>query len=156
MAGQGRPKKPDRLKVLQGTFQRCRSNPLEPIPAGGAPSCPAWLDPEARAVWKRTVAALAGTGLLTKADGAILTQYAMSVAIYERAAKEFSENPMLTVTTFSANGSGEEQNPLLVIMRQYAVVIRPMIAALGLSPLDRPKLQAPPKPENKKGFEAFK
>lgn len=144
----GRPQKPDHLKVLQGTYRKQRANPNEPRPTEGVPCCPDWLDVEAKKVWKKTTAALANTGLLTKADFPTLTQFCDLYSKYILATQEFNKDPRMII-----DGT---PNPLLRIIRQYAAVVRPLIAALGLSPLDRPKLQVPGMKAKPNGFEAFK
>lgn len=47
----------------------------EPRPEKGAPRCPAWLDKEAKAVWRQLVPQLEALGVVTKIDGNALARY---------------------------------------------------------------------------------
>lgn len=44
----GRKQKPEKIKVLQGTFRNDRSNAEAPDPSNDLPRSPGWLSPEAR------------------------------------------------------------------------------------------------------------
>jgi len=47
----------------------------EPKPEQGAPSCPAWLDKDAKSVWRQLAKQLSALGVLTKVDGNALARY---------------------------------------------------------------------------------
>ena len=53
MATRGRKPKPTALKVLEGNPGKRPLNELEPKPKKQAPSCPSWLEPEAKKEWRR-------------------------------------------------------------------------------------------------------
>ena len=64
----GRKPKPTQLKILAGN-PGCRPLPEdEPAAPAGEPKCPAYLDREGKAEWKRVTAALRSMGLLSTAD----------------------------------------------------------------------------------------
>ena len=50
------------------------------------PICPRWLDPEAKAEWKRIAPELKRLGILTVLDGPILAAYCESVGLLRHAA----------------------------------------------------------------------
>jgi phage terminase small subunit len=66
----GRPPKPTKLHVIQGTGRahRLRKRQGEPVPSGGIGDPPDWLQPGAKEVWGEIVAAFAGVEVLTAAD----------------------------------------------------------------------------------------
>jgi phage terminase small subunit len=71
----GRRPKPTQLKVLQGTFQKCRGNPKEPQPELGIPQAPEYLQGEARAEWDRVTVHLGNTRVLALQDRTLLAAF---------------------------------------------------------------------------------
>ena len=69
-----RPHIAKELKVLKGTFQKCREkeNPVKPK---GTPEPPAWLTEEAVAEWERVTKGYEGLGIYTSVDRAVLATY---------------------------------------------------------------------------------
>ena len=53
MATRGRKPTPTALKVLEGNPGKRKLNDNEPRPEKKAPSCPKWLEPEAKKEWRR-------------------------------------------------------------------------------------------------------
>lgn len=71
----GRPRKPTRTKVLQGTFRKDRSNAREPEPAelsGDTPPPASLCGVEAKARWVGLAPMLAEMGVFTVADAPAL------------------------------------------------------------------------------------
>lgn len=64
----GRPPKPTKLKLVQGTDRPDRANPREPVPPGGDVKAPSWLHGRGRAAWKAIAPLLSEMGVLTTAD----------------------------------------------------------------------------------------
>ncbi len=85
MGLRGPAPKPAALRVLEGTTRRDRMR-REPSPTRGAPACPKWLTPEARAVWRQIVPDLAAIGLLCRVDLGVLAVYCSALADYQAAA----------------------------------------------------------------------
>jgi P27 family predicted phage terminase small subunit len=145
----GNPKKPDHLKLLQGTHRKDRANPKEPKPKRGIPSCPKHLGSIAKKEWKRVSKILDKSRLLTHADLAGLMIYC---ELYERlveTSRAFDEGgrkmtitvPILDGDNKVAGYSDPKPNPLVIIHRQTIQAIRPYLSAYGLTPFDRPRLQ---------------
>ena len=68
----GRPATPTRLKLLKGNPGRRPINPREPQPTVGIPSCPRWLDPKAKTLWRHLTKVLHEIRVLTLADARAL------------------------------------------------------------------------------------
>ena len=53
MATRGRKPTPTAIKELEGNPGKRKLNDKEPRPEKKAPSCPKWLEPEAKKEWRR-------------------------------------------------------------------------------------------------------
>src|SRR6056297_2605162 len=62
----GRKKKPENMKVIQGTFRDDRANPNTPDPDGDVARSPSWLPPEAREYFGILKERLDGLSLASK------------------------------------------------------------------------------------------
>lgn len=124
--GKGRPRKPDELHVLQGTWTATRhGDPEARVQADGEPVPSRKLTGPALAYWKRLVPGLVACGVAKARDGEALTAACEWWAAYEAAmiAKD---------------------------VREAAVAFdrwRTLAAAFGLTPMDRAKLRGPEKPK---------
>ena len=70
MAQRGRKPKPTAIKELEGNPGKRPLNEAEPKPVKKAPSCPKWLEPEAKKEWRRLSKQLEQSGVLTEVDQA--------------------------------------------------------------------------------------
>jgi phage terminase small subunit len=136
MAMPGRPPKPTKLHVLQGTYEAKRHAARnEPEPAGDLPRPPSLLRGEARAEWNRVVAAMGPTGVLTAADRALLTVHCQMWARF--VAQEFGP---------------EAEGCSAAFLATFASIA----GKLGLTPSDRVKLRAPTTEKQESPFAALK
>lgn len=87
----GRPPKPTHLKVLEGNPGKRAINKNEPKPQAKAPSCPAHLDKEAKAEWRRISKQLLQLGLLTEVDRAALAAYCQAWSRWVYAEEKISQ-----------------------------------------------------------------
>ena len=85
MATRGRKPKPTNLKVLEGNPGQRPLNDNEPKPDKKAPTCPAWLEPEAKKEWRRMSKQLEQLGLLTELDRAAFAAYCQAYARWKEA-----------------------------------------------------------------------
>jgi phage terminase small subunit len=115
----GRPPKPTRLHILQGTGRphRLRQRGREPIPSGTVGGPPSWLWPEAQQIWKEVVVAYGGAAVLTPADRTTLALFCQGLAHWREA--------------------GRSGKPLPVA---FIAVIMRIGGKLGLNPTDRARL----------------
>lgn len=146
----GRKPKPTVLHVLDGTFRADRHNADEPRPTAGAPSCPTWLDREAKAEWRRIVPELERLGLLTVVDRAALTCYCLAwselneatrVLKRDRRSKKVRKDEPLT------------PHPALAAQRSAWKAVKDFCALFGLDPSSRTRLKG--KDQKPKGISSF-
>lgn len=123
----GRPKKPENVKVLQGTFRKDRANAKAPRPRPGIPEAPDWMPPEAQREWGRVVAELENLGIVCKLDRSDLAAYCVLWAQFVESAKKGELLPAAFIAQ----------------MRCYS-------NSFGLNPAAREKLTMPEKFEPKK------
>lgn len=143
MPGPGRPRKPTRLKLLEGTYRPDRAPRNEPMPAPAVPEPPEDLDPEARAEWDRIVPHLAALGLLSHLDRAALAAYCQLYARWWEAERAIREHGLTQVTESGYVAQRPEvgiANTALTQMRRYLV-------EFGLTPAARSRIDAPTAPE---------
>lgn len=68
MATRGRKSTPTAMKKLEGNPGNRPLNAKESTPEKKAPTCPKWLEPEAKKEWKRLAKQMEGIGILTDVD----------------------------------------------------------------------------------------
>ncbi len=154
MAGKGSPKTPTRiLKMRASPVAKRRMN--EPEPTKGAPSCPGWLDREAKAEWKRLVSELTAVGILTVVDRAALAIMCQSWSDYCAAQAAVAEDGK---TCISPKGY-VAKNPMVTIMNEASERWRKLALQFGLTPSARAGLAKPrdnPEENRGKGAKFFK
>jgi len=138
------PKKPTKLKVLQGTLRKDRITKNEVFPETEIPPAPDHLSKEALIEWGRITSDLYTLGLLTKIDMASLAAYCQSFGRWAQAEIELNNSSLLIKTT---NGN-IIQNPLVGIANQAMEHMRKHLSEFGMSPASRAKVSA--KQETKK------
>ena len=141
----GRRPKPTHLKLLDGNPGRRPINGAEPRPSAGLPTCPAHLNPSAKAEWKRLARELQAIGILTLIDRGVLAGYCQSWGRWVEAERKLKETPALLRTP-----AGYVQlSPWLSIANRERELMLRYMAELGLTPSSRTRLavQMPgPKP----------
>jgi P27 family predicted phage terminase small subunit len=124
---------PTPLKVLHGETRAERLNHDSPRPGGGPPVMPRGMSRRAQAVWRRQVAAMAGTGVLTAADTDSLRCFCEAVSRYRQAAEMLAESGPLA----EGQKGNSVRNPLTQVVRDNAMLIRTFGRDLGFSPSSR-------------------
>ena len=85
MATRGRKPTPTAVKELEGNPGKRPLNAKEPKPAKKAPSCPKWLEPEAKKEWRRLAKQMEQIGILTEVDMAAFAGYCQAYARWKEA-----------------------------------------------------------------------
>jgi P27 family predicted phage terminase small subunit len=131
MAG-GRPRKPDDVKILEGTFQAYRDgNPAEVVVAPGTPLPPASLKGEGLGFWNRVVPGLVELGIAKEADS---DQLALMCQWWARHQKLNRILDRMTIAELKRSA---------VVMTQAAICLDKfdkIACRFGLTPSDRAKL----------------
>jgi P27 family predicted phage terminase small subunit len=126
---------PTHLRMLRGD-RKDRINTAEPKPRKQRARVPAWLSPDARAVWQRTAKQLDAMGLLYAADEDVIVAYVHAVVNYRKATKIVEELGLLV----EGRRDGLVTNPAVRVQRDAATLIRMLAAELGLTPSARSRL----------------
>lgn len=137
MGARGPAPKPTALTLLEGNPGHRPINRSEPKPRPVAPTCPSWLDKQAKQEWRRIAPLLERLGLLTEIDGAALAGYCQSYARW-RQCQEVLAKDGLTFTT----GTGYVQaRPEVAIGNRALIEVRAFCVQFGLTPSARARMQ---------------
>lgn len=143
MGRRGPPPTPTALKVIRGNPGRRPINDREPQPPRLRPTCPEWLDREARAEWKRVVPLLDKIGLLTKVDRAALAIYCDLWSTYVSARANVEKFGQVFVQRGDDGSIEAKESPYLKIADRAAQRIRSYCQEFGLTPSARGRMQVP-------------
>lgn len=136
-----RLRKPDHLKVIQGTARADRANEAAPKPQSGVPQPPSELTDEGLAAWDALVEVLEPMGVLTVADGFALARGAEvygEILRYQRAIKD-AGSPTYDAT----GGSGAtliRAHPAVAMLADADRRFRAWLGEFGLTPASRSKV----------------
>ena len=136
----GRKPQPTKLKLLKGENRTERLNKNEPTPIPGAPDCPEWLSPLARAEWHRVVPQLLELGLLTKLDMVALAAYCQAYSRYVDAERSMTEHGVKR--EYGEKGY-EQTSADMSVAHKYLAVIKAFCAEFGLTPSSRARMVVP-------------
>lgn len=143
MGSTGRPPKPTRLKVLEGTVRKDRANPNEPKPpaAPRRATAPPWLGKGARVWWNRIRPLLVQMQVMTGADPVALGLLCDALAEYMTARAVLQRKG----TTYETNGPAGRlirRRPEWDIARDAWRRAKTMLTEFGLTPAARSKVAA--------------
>ena len=138
MATRGRKPTPTALKVLEGNPGKRKLNDREPKPEKKAPSCPMWLEPEAKKEWRRLAKQMEAIGILTEIDRAAFAGYCQAYARWKEA-EEFISHHGTIVRTPSGYW---QQIPQVSIAQTYLKVMNKFAEQFGLTPASRSRIVA--------------
>ena len=143
MGHRGPPPTPSNVLKLRGSWRGSR-NPAEPTPEPGRPRCPKWLDPYAKAAWRRLVPQLEAMGVLTKADGHALSRYCVLWGRW-RKAEEFlqSRGDSYLAKDSDGNVKGLRPYPQVRMAGQLAEQLLRLEQQFGLTPSARTRIEVP-------------
>ena len=134
----GRKRKPDTLKVVAGTAQKCRMNPNTPNVSGGIPVAPDELTDRAAEIFNRLSSILAGMGIGTPDDVDGLSILAQRLDQIETLNTMIEDGGY----TYSTEGGLVKANPA-VAMRDVAMRhAQSLLSEFGLTPAARSKVSA--------------
>ena len=151
MSDAGRPAKPTKLKVLNGTDRTDRVNEKEPKPkeVKKVPDPPWFLDYYAKKEWKRVAPHLIEVGLLTEADISTFQDYcevhAHCVRLHRKVHEEGYE--------FIIESGYVQKRPITSILKDYMDQKRKLANQLGLTPAARTNIEVDLEKDEKKSVE---
>ena len=136
MASRGRTPKPTAIKQLEGNPGKRQLNTYEPKPNQKVPTCPKWLDDEAKKEWKRLAKQMEQLGILTEVDMAAFAGYCQSYARWKEAEEFISKHGAIVKTP-----SGYwQQVPQVSIAQQYMKQMTKFCEQFGLTPASRSRI----------------
>ena len=139
MGKRGPAPKPTNLRILHGD-KPSRINRNEPIPRDALPTCPSWLDEDAKKVWRYTIAELKAMKLATRADRDALAAYCTFVVQFERMTRLVNTTGAL----IKGRKDGVVKNPAAQLQRDAAMMMAKYAAEFGLTPRARAEITVAP------------
>lgn len=140
-----RPRKPTAIKKLQGTLQKCRTNPNEPIPETPLVNitAPDYLNAAAREVWDFALSQ-APKELLTSLDFGIFSQWCIAFTQLKQINEEINRVGLIVVD--EATGATTANGLINTQIKLQQVLVR-LATEMGFTPASRSKVQIKPKKE---------
>ena len=144
MGRRGPPPKPTALKLMAGNPGKRPLNKREPRPRRTTPRCPAWLNKNAKTVWRRMVPELRDMGVLTVVDGEALAAFCQTYARW-REAEEFLTKHGLVYPLRDEKGHVRcmQQFPQVSIARNMLLALKAFYQEFGMTPASRSRIEVP-------------
>lgn len=133
----GRKPKPTEVKIIKGTFQKCRANPREIAVRKYLGDPPDHLSDLAKQIWLQAVDD-APKNLLKKIDGSIFEIWVVACAAHRECQRILAEQGIL----IEDEKKGLVPNAILRYMNQQAMIIAKAAAEMGFTPSSRSRVQA--------------
>lgn len=151
----GRKRKPDHLKVVSGTDQRCRMNDAAPAADLSLPEAPDHLSGRAAELFRQLVQIVAGMGIASASDIHALTILAQRLEEVEVCTVVIEDSGRFFVSACKYDDDGrivEQQikgHPAVAQRSEAMRHAQSLLAEFGLSPAARSKVSVnTPKEEN--------
>jgi P27 family predicted phage terminase small subunit len=137
----GRPPKPPRLHLLQGTHRKDRHGPADKeLPAvkltKNLPP-PDFLDEFGKGVWGPAVEHLENNGLLADVDEHLLGLYCLWISIARQCAMELEADGALSV---GSQRGGKRKHPCISTLKDAIECTTKLGALFGFGPVSRARL----------------
>ena len=136
MAQRGRKPTPTAIKELEGNPGKRKLNDKEPKPEKKAPSCPKWLEPEAKKEWRRLAKKMELMGVLTEVDMAAFAGYCQAYARWKEAEEFITQHGTMVRTP---NGY-LQQVPQVSIAQTNMKIMLKFCEQFGLTPSARSRI----------------
>lgn len=129
----GHNRKTAEQKKLEGNpgkrqLDKNESKPAPAIP----PTCPTWLDKEAKREWRRVIPEMIKAGTITREARSILAAYCSACSEFRQAQEVLNEKGLTQLARH-----GEAPRPEVKIAREARAQMRALAAELGLTPKSR-------------------
>lgn len=136
MATRGRKPTPTAIKELEGNPGKRKLNDKEPKPEKKAPSCPKWLEAEAKKEWRRLAKKMELMGVLTEVDMAAFAGYCQAYARWKGAEEFITQHGDMVRTP---NGY-LQQVPQVSIAQTNLKIMLKFCEQFGLTPSARSRM----------------
>ena len=145
------PKKPTKLKLIQGTLQKSKLVESEPMPNRKIPDPPDHLNDIAKEEHERMSEVLYNLGLLTEIDGTALAAYCEAYSVWVEACTVRNELGADWMTETTINGN-TIQRPIVGIINQARKAMKDFLVEFGMTPASRSKVSAKKSEDKKNPF----
>jgi P27 family predicted phage terminase small subunit len=144
MGARGPTPTPSHLLKLRGGFRSDRHRD-QLQPPEGRPTCPDWLDDEAKTAWKHLTPLLSAMGVLTRIDRNALARYCQLWARWKKA-ELFIQKHGDTYPIKDESGKIKclQQFPQVAIAHKLAALLTRLEQEFGLTPSARSRITLPP------------
>jgi P27 family predicted phage terminase small subunit len=136
-ARSGPPPTPTRLRLLHGA-QKSKLNQHEPVPRVGELEPPDGMTADVLAIWEYTVRELVAMGIDAPADRDSLAAYCEAVDKHRKSSALLARSPLLV----QGQKGNLVRNPLLIVQRDAALMIRGFAQEFGLTPSARTRIDS--------------
>lgn len=142
----GRPRKPTKLKIIQGTDQPCRMNPDEPMPEEGRPKVRGEMSQNTKAEYERLIEDIEKLGVLTEVDGLAIEICAQNLATYWDCIDILEkEGRTYTVQNKETGYKSVNKRPEIAIADAAQKNATSLLVQFGLTAASRPRVSTNPK-----------
>lgn len=131
----GRPRKPTKLKEVQGTLQPCRTNKKEPVVKKEIGAPPSFLSPEQVDTWNYYIENVP-KGMLKILDQATLANYVVAEDMWRQSVLAVRETGLVITTP---NGV-MMPSPHSTELKKYSLIMLRLATELGFTPSSRSKI----------------
>ena len=135
MSRHGPARTPTRILQLRGSW-RANNRPAPAPPPGGPPTCPEWLDDEAKREWERIIPLLAEMGNAAAAYQAVIAIYCCEFAHWQRVRRSLQGDQFAPGTV--------ERSRVVAEANAAGAMMSRLAGKLGLTPADRFDAEAAP------------
>jgi len=146
-----RPRKPTKIKEIQGTLQPCRqvANEMQVAEVVELPNAPSFLNQEGADEWELVVSELSRIKMLHITDLSILAAYCNEMGTYHAIAKELGGN--YTERTYDKDGKlrASKIAPKYKVMQAALQNALKLASKFGFTPADRASLSMPEQDKEK-------
>jgi P27 family predicted phage terminase small subunit len=143
----GRPRKPTKIKAIQGTLIPCRVTPneMETKLLASIPKPPAHFEGRAMKEWKTVTGILWELGMLHLEDLPQLEAYCFNVGLMDRASKKINKQGALETYTNKAGFEYISKNKWIIIYNEATHRVIKLANQFGFSPASRTRISMPTK-----------
>jgi len=161
---EGRPRKPTKLKLLQGTARPDRANKKEPELPAGIPRAAIGLSNQDGKAWRHITKIIRPMNITTKADVLALELLATAYVDFWGARRVINEKGSTYVSKTEKSTSESGNKILCVVIRRRPEIeimsdawrrIEKMLSHFGLSPSSRSRVSVIGKLKNRDPFDQF-
>lgn len=137
-----RPRKPNNMKLVEGTYREDRANLKEPQPKVETVKVPSWLSPKAKTIFMSLREKLMDSRVLTSLDANALELLADAYYEYREARRQVKKEGHIYKSTTKNGDQLIRTHPSVYIADAAWKRVQKMMSEFGLTPASRSKVSA--------------